>query len=312
MRGTELAKPLSKSTRRKQEDGSVQVTIALPFYNNESTLPAAVNSVFAQTFSDWELILLDDGSTDNSMCISSGLHDSRVKFISNQKNQNLAQSLNQIAWIAEGEYLARMDADDVMHPERIEKQVNFLKSNPLVDIVGTHAYVISGRDEVIGLLSPQETLTPYTIMKGGALIHPTVMGRVKWFQQNQYDRRFNRAQDYELWCRTILHSNYANVAEPLLFYRDTSLSNPSGARKRAAMSYRYVRAAVRQHGPRNVGLWRTIWLLQTYLLKELILWGGTSFGLYSMVIRNRYKYLDPEKISEANRILADISHKARF
>ena len=102
------------------------VTIGLPFYNDRLTLELAIKSIFAQTYKNWELILVDDGSTDGSLNIAKKITDKRVRIISDEKNKGLIFRLNQIASLAKGKYLARMDADDLMQPTRIEKQVEFL------------------------------------------------------------------------------------------------------------------------------------------------------------------------------------------
>src|SRR3954468_15780628 len=105
---------------------SPRVTIGLPFVNSGETLPNAIRSVFAQTYDDWELILCDDGSTDISLEIARSVRDARVRVLSDGKNVGLPCRLNQIAAVARGEMLARMDADDLMHPNRIAAQVALL------------------------------------------------------------------------------------------------------------------------------------------------------------------------------------------
>src|SRR5690242_569481 len=104
------------------------VTIGLPFYNNRSTLELAIKSVIAQTYSNWNLILLDDGSTDGSREIAKNyVDDDKISLISDGINKGLICRLNQLAHLATGKYLARMDADDLMDPERIKKQVEYLE-----------------------------------------------------------------------------------------------------------------------------------------------------------------------------------------
>ena len=120
------------------------VTIGLPFYNAEKYLALAIESVLQQTYTNWELLLLDDGSTDNSLSIAQSYaqKDSRIKVISDGKNKNLATRLNELPSLAQGLYLARMDADDIMHSARIERQLSVLKAHPEIDVLGTNAYII--------------------------------------------------------------------------------------------------------------------------------------------------------------------------
>ncbi len=120
-----------------------EVTIAIPFYNAEAYFEMAILSVLSQTFVDFTLLLIDDGSTDSSLKIAEKyLSDKRVKIISDGKNINLGNRLNSIPAMTETTFLARMDADDIMHPQRIEKQINILKNNPEIDVLGTNAYSI--------------------------------------------------------------------------------------------------------------------------------------------------------------------------
>ena len=121
------------------------VTIGLPFYNAEKYLALAIESVLQQTYTNWELLLLDDGSTDNSLSIAQSYaqKDSRIKVISDGKNKNLATRLNELPSLAQGLYLARMDADDIMLPARIERQLAVLKAHPEIDVLGTNAYIIN-------------------------------------------------------------------------------------------------------------------------------------------------------------------------
>ena len=108
------------------------VTIGLPFYNAEKYLALAIESVLQQTYTNWELLLLDDGSTDNSLSIAQSYaqKDSRIKVISDGKNKNLATRLNELPSLAQGLYLARMDADDIMHSARIVKTIISIESSP--------------------------------------------------------------------------------------------------------------------------------------------------------------------------------------
>ena len=126
------------------------VTIGLPFYNAEKYLALAIESVLQQTYTDWELLLLDDGSTDDSLSIAQSYaqKDSRIKVISDGKNKNLATRLNELPSLAQGLYLARMDADDIMHPARIERQLAVLKTHPEIDVLGTNAYIINDENAV--------------------------------------------------------------------------------------------------------------------------------------------------------------------
>lgn len=196
------------------------VTIGLPFYNAEKYLALAIESVLQQTYTDWELLLLDDGSTDNSLSIAQSYaqKDSRIKVISDGKNKNLATRLNELPSLAQGLYLARMDADDIMHPARIERQLAVLETHPEIDVLGTNAYIINDENAVIGTrypLTPENTLT-----RVKSFIHPTIIAKKQWFLENPYDTKALRMEDAELWYRTFSKYHFVRLNEPLLFYRE--------------------------------------------------------------------------------------------
>jgi len=203
----------------------VFITIGLPFYNNQSTLELAIKSVFAQTYKNWELLLVNDGSTDGSLEIAKKIIDKRVRLISDGSNKGLIFRLNQIASLAKGKYLARMDADDLMHPLRIEKQIKFLQQHPDADLVDTGAYSINENEIPIGKrgLKPIN-FDPKYILQHAMLLHASIVGKTNWFRDNVYDKEFTRAEDYELWCRTFRHSKFARIKEPLYIVREGKIN----------------------------------------------------------------------------------------
>ena len=120
------------------------ITVAIPFYNAQNFLADSIESVLNQTYKEWQLILIDDGSKDKSLEIAKqyAQNDNRILVISDGDNKNLGSRLNQIAKLAKTRYLARMDADDIMHPQRLQRQFEILENNPNIDVLGTNAYVI--------------------------------------------------------------------------------------------------------------------------------------------------------------------------
>jgi len=221
------------------------LTIGLPFYNNRSTLELALKSIFAQTYQDWELILLDDGSTDGSSALAASIKDPRVRLVSDGANKGLIYRLNQIAQLAEGKYLARMDADDLMDPERLEKQVSYLLAHPDVDLVDTGTWSIDEEGKPRGKrgLEPINT-NPEHILRHAMLLHASVVGKRSWFLNNPYDKDFIRAEDYELWCRTYARSKFARIAEPLYIVREGKVNVKNYAKSSAT-----IRKIFRQYGP---------------------------------------------------------------
>ena len=194
------------------------VTIGIPFYNADFFFDTAIRSVLKQTYTNWKLILVDDGSTDNSLTIAKKYEslDFRISVFSDGLNRNLAYRLNQISILADTKYLARMDADDIMHPERIQKQVEILEKHPNIDVLGTNAYVIDDENKITGVRRNIEN----KIEKTSSFIHPSIMGKTSWFRENKYDEKMLRSQDAELWYRTKEKSVFYTTREPLLFYRE--------------------------------------------------------------------------------------------
>jgi glycosyltransferase involved in cell wall biosynthesis len=171
------------------------VTIGIPFRNARRSLATAVRSVFAQTHHDWELLLIDDGSTDGSIEAVRRLADPRVRLLADGGHRGLCARLNQIAAMARGTYLARMDADDVMHPERVERQLALLQTDPSVDLVDTATFTMDDHLTPRGVRGDRPLdCRPESVLRDGLLIHPTVMGRAEWFRRHPYDPVFVRAE----------------------------------------------------------------------------------------------------------------------
>lgn len=195
------------------------ITIAIPFYNAEKYLGEAINSVLNQTYSEYVLLLIDDGSTDSSLEIANNFakKDSRIEVFSDGENRNLGYRLNQIPTLCNTKYLVRMDADDIMHPDKIRRQFEVLERNPEIDVLGTNAYVIDENSKVFGQrLKKSET----EIVKVSSFIHPTIMAKTEWFLNNPYDVDAVRMEDTELWYRCKNKYIFCILTETLFFYRE--------------------------------------------------------------------------------------------
>jgi glycosyltransferase involved in cell wall biosynthesis len=201
------------------------VSIVLPVYNAGTLLPQALDSIFRQSFQQWELILVDDGSTDGCMAGFS-VADPRVRVVQDGRNEGLAARLNQGIDLARGRYLARMDQDDIAYPERLQAQVKFLQSHPDIDLVATRTLLFRNDGSVIGLSPLRQThleicAAPW---RGFFLPHPTWMGRIEWFRRHRYRiPEYVRAEDQELLLRSHRASQFACLPEVLLGYRQSGL-----------------------------------------------------------------------------------------
>ncbi|WNH12227.1 glycosyltransferase family 2 protein [Thalassobellus suaedae] len=202
----------------------MSITIGLPFYNAEKHLELAIKSVFAQTYQDWELLLIDDGSTDTSLEIAKSIKDQRVTVYSDGNNKKLAARLNEIVKLAKYDYIARMDADDFMAPTRLSTQIKILEDNPKFDLVSTGLFSISNTNILMGYRGhnwENPTFDEILYKKTGVL-HPSVMGRKAWFERNKYNEDLKLGQDTELWLRTSKKNDFKIkiISNPLFMYRE--------------------------------------------------------------------------------------------
>ena len=127
------------------------VTVGMPFRNPGPFLEYAVRSLFAQTFDDWELVLIDDGSTDESVKLAAGIDDARVRLIRDGRALGLVPRLNQVIDLSRGRYIARMDADDMIHPHRLSAQLEFLEKNTGTDVVDSGAVILDAERNPVGV-----------------------------------------------------------------------------------------------------------------------------------------------------------------
>lgn len=195
------------------------ISVGIPTYNSAKFLKRTIQSVLNQTYKNFELIITDDGSTDETKEIIASFNDFRIKFISDNQNRGISYRLNQQIQMARGVYFARMDSDDIMHPERLEKQLSFLLEKQF-DIVGTSAYIIDDEDKILGYRQVKPTQNIEQAFKRAIFIHPTVMGKTEWFLKNPYREELIGVEDFELWIRTFEKSSFGYLDEKLLFYRD--------------------------------------------------------------------------------------------
>lgn len=204
---------------RVADDAIIPVTVLICVYNGGRYLSEAVQSVLDQQFSSFELLIINDGSSDDTPSILAGFKDDRIRVISNEKNQGLIHSLNIGLREARGTLIARMDADDICIPSRLQKQVDFLDSNPGVGMVGSWVQIIDSPEEYRYPLANEAI--KLSMLLQNSMAHPSVMFRKKLFAENGlfYDPRYPGAEDYELWTRAIFKTDFANIGESLLHYR---------------------------------------------------------------------------------------------
>lgn len=200
------------------------VSIGIPVYNGETVIGHAIDSVLAQTCQNFELIITDDGSTDNTWEIIKKYQDPRITAIRDSQNRGIAFRLNQQIEMSKGQYYARMDADDIMFPERLQKQLDFMLCHPDADIVGGQAIVFDEDFSVLGLrgyVAKNAESQDYSLTK--SFLHPTVFGKTEWFRAYPYNELCCGNEDFELWNRTSKQSVFCHLNTPLLFYQDKTI-----------------------------------------------------------------------------------------
>lgn len=265
--------------------GQPLVSVIVPFYNAENTLLDTVRSVLAQTCDNWELLLSDDGSRDGSLALARRIADPRVRIFSDGQNRGGTCRLNQMIAEARGEFIAKLDADDLMHPDRLRLQLGYLREHPDCDLVCSAAVSMSNDMRACGLrdMSPLDA-SPFSILRTGAIIHPTIMARTAWFRSNPYREGYDRAEDRELWIRTEPHTVIGKVVAPLLFYREVAFFFVS----KFLLSYATERKILREYGPGRIGWIRSLWLYQRSWGKSVVIRLLDMLGQAERVIARRY------------------------
>lgn len=229
--------------------GPMKISVVMAAFNAEKYLREAMDSILAQTYGDLELIVLDDKSTDGSLQILKeyAAADPRVVVLENEQNMGLTKSLNKGLAVAKGEYIARMDADDISVPDRFAKQVAFLDSHPDYTFVSCIGRYIDeeGREEQLRLFPETHEEICAMMPKVDAVMHPGVMFRREDIARiGNYCEDFRVVQDYDLWFRGMAAGyKFYNIQEPLVLFRRNDSYNT-----RKSKAYRLVDYRVRKKG----------------------------------------------------------------
>lgn len=193
------------------------VSVLLCVHNGAAHLAAAVASLLHQDLADWELIVVDDASTDSTTDLLRSFTDSRIRLLHNPVNLGLTRSLNIALRAARGEYIARLDADDTCHPERLARQAAFLDAHPAVGLLGTAARGPDG-DPRTGPM--EETEIRWWLLFDNVFVHSSVMFRAGLVRERGYDETMTCAQDYALWSSWAGKTHLAKLPEPLVTISD--------------------------------------------------------------------------------------------
>lgn len=276
------------------------VSVLMPVHNGASTLVQAIRSVFAQTTTDWELLIGDDGSRDETPELLAAIEDPRVRVFTTREAIGSGAQRNRLAREARGEFFALLDADDVMAPRRLEEQVALLRAAPEVDLVASATFLLARDGEPLALTHdwPLEQ-EGFRAIRAGYLIHSSVTTRGAWALANPYDVTLLRSQDHDLWARTYPALRARRLREPLVFYRVGSQGSLRAHRRGWWASVRiYLR-----HGPSRVGWIATGALVLGTLGLLAISWIPALLDIEPAGFVRRRRPLDPNLRARAEELL---------
>jgi glycosyltransferase involved in cell wall biosynthesis len=195
------------------------VSVLMPVYNGEKYLRPAIDSILNQSFTDYEFIIINDGSTDSSEEIILSYTDPRIRYVKNEKNIKLIATLNKGLDLCRGEFIARMDADDIAYPARFEKQVKFMSANPGYGLCGTDIDIDSKNKSWVRLGDTE--FIHFCFLFHNPICHPTTFIRTEIIRKHKiyFPAEYIHAEEYILWLRILDHSKCINLDEKLLNYR---------------------------------------------------------------------------------------------
>lgn len=225
------------------------VSILMPVYNAEPYLSEAIQSMLNQTYADFELIILDDCSTDRSAEVVQTFSDARIVYHRNEVNSGLANNLNTGLKLATGKYIARMDGDDISLPHRLQTQVDFLESHPDIDLCSC-AMQMFGADNQLWVRDRDPEQVKITMMFYSAVLHASSVFRRDVFEKNNlyYNQETFPAEDYDLWARAAFYCRMVNLPDVMYLYRmhrtQVTSTDPRSAEKCREIQIRYLSKAL--------------------------------------------------------------------
>jgi glycosyltransferase involved in cell wall biosynthesis len=275
--------------------GEPAISVLMPVYNCEKYLAEAVRSILGQTFADFELIIVNDGSTDGSLRVLQQFaeHDKRIRII-DRPNTGITPALNEMIEASRGQYLARMDADDISVPERFAKQKAFLDANPDCVIVGSRVMLMDPYGSPVAesghQLQHEQIEHELLTQSGWAMVHPSVMmRRGAVVKIGGYDARWKHCEDHDLFLRMTEVGQAANLPEVLLWYRRHYASiNYNKAAEQAAQKEALLREAHQRRGKEFPAGWRHQRWIPPSQPEQLKLWGWAALKAGNIKIARKH------------------------
>lgn len=272
------------------------VSVIMSIRDGAATVEAAIRSLIRQTLTDWELVLIDDGSCDDGVERAAKAGDPRIRIVRHKESRGLACRLNEAVELSRGKFIARMDVDDICYPERLSTQTNLLLSNPKLDLVASQALVFRGQGDPLGIYPTPVTHDEIAAdpLSGFYFPHPTWCGKAEWFRKHLYDERMVRAQDQELLLRAVPTSYLSAVDKILLGYRQESVKLSNSIKGRFLFS-----CAVWHNAHRSGQYARAMKFTLLHILKfgaevAAVMLGA---GVEKFLIKKRYLRVPAEEIT---------------
>ncbi|WP_413578504.1 glycosyltransferase family 2 protein [Bdellovibrio sp. HCB290] len=205
------------------------VSVLIPVFNCQDYIKETIQSVLEQTYTNLEVLIINDCSSDDTEIIINKFNDPRIRYFRNESNLKLIKTLNKGVSYATGEYLVRLDGDDICHPDRINRQVDFLLGNLDIALVGTDAWIIDEKNRIIKstiMLPNTPAWTSFRLTRNSSLFHPSIMVRLDILKSlGGYDEAYPHAEDYALWLKMVSAGfTITNLPDRLIYYRIHSKS----------------------------------------------------------------------------------------
>lgn len=206
------------------KSNSPKVTVFMPVYNGEKHLEEAIESILNQEYTDYEFLIVNDGSTDRSVEIIESYKDSRIRLVNNEQNMRIAATRNRGLELAKGEYLVPMDCDDISLPDRITKLVDFMDRNPDIGVCGTwfEKFGENVKSKIVKFPLDNESIKA-SLFFFCSVLNPSSILRLKFFRDNNLTYNTDltyTSEDYDIWLRASRHFKMRNIPEVLLRYRE--------------------------------------------------------------------------------------------
>jgi glycosyltransferase involved in cell wall biosynthesis len=197
-----------------------EIAVLMPVYNASKYIHDAIDSILAQSFRDFSLLIVDDGSTDDTPEIVTRFKDRRIRYIPIPRNEGIVKALNKGIEETDSKYIARMDADDVAMPERLSIQKSILDNDSSIGVVGSALSVIGTEKKVF--YPNTDSLIKICMLEENSIAHPSVVYRTELVKKRPYSNEFPYAEDYNLWVELSFITRYRNISQPLVNYRTHS------------------------------------------------------------------------------------------